>query len=97
MPRGRWLVTAKRDRISEFLDAWRTEHPGELFTPELERASSNLATELRSTSLREIRSSLAEFESKKIALEEAFPYLKRVYSPFSERHEDWEYNACEVL
>src|SRR5579862_2006138 len=96
MPRGRWLVTARRDRISEFLNAWRTEHPGEPFTLELERASSNLPTQLRSMPLREIRSFLAEFESKKIALENEFPHLKRVYSPFSDRYEDWAYSLCEA-
>jgi hypothetical protein len=90
-------VSAKRDRISEFLDQWRTEHPGESFAPELERESSNFAAELRSTALNEIRSWLVECQSKKIALEKEFPHLKRVYSPLSERREDLEYNLCELL
>jgi hypothetical protein len=52
---------------------------------------------LRSESLREIRSLLAECEGKKAALEREFSHLKRVYQPFSERHEDLEYNACGVF
>src|ERR1700726_3418586 len=97
MPRGRWVVTPKRDRIEEFLNAWRTEHPDEPFIPNLEKASSNFATELISIPLREIRSLLAEFESKKIALENEFPHLKRIYSPFSDQYEDWTYSLCEAF
>ena len=90
-------MTAKRDRISEFLFTWREEHPGEPFLPELERVSASFAVELRSESLGEIRSLLAECESKKRALEKEFPHLKRIYSPSSDNHEEWEYYLCEEL
>jgi hypothetical protein len=90
-------VTAKRDRIAEFLDAWRAEHPGEPFIPELERMSSNFAAELRRTRLREIRSWVAECEGKKAALEKEFSHLMRLYQPYSNRREDCEYQLCEVF
>ena len=86
-------MAAKRDRIFEFVDGWREEHPGEPFTPELLEATA----ELRSTPLRDIRSLLAECESKKTALLNEFPHLKSVYSPLSERQEDREYNLCNFL
>lgn len=89
-------MAAKRDRIFEFVDGLRKEHPGKPFIPELE-ASSWVTAELRATPLREIRSVLAECESKKTALLNEFPHLKRVYSPLSERQEDLEYNLCHVL
>lgn len=90
-------MAAKRDRIFELVDGWRKEHPGEPFTPERLEASSNVTAELRSTPLRDIRSLLAECESKETALLNEFPHLKTVYSPLSERQVDWEYNLCNVL
>jgi hypothetical protein len=90
-------LAVKQDRISEFVEGWRKEHPGEPFIPELSQASSYLPGELRSEPLREIRSWLAECENKKTALEREFPHLIRVYWPYSERQEDWEYNLCNVL
>jgi hypothetical protein len=97
IPRGRWLLAARRNRISKFVEGWRKEHPGEPFIPELSEASSYVPAELRSTSLREVRSWLAECESTKTALETEFPHLGRVHSPYSERQQDWEYNLCAVL
>jgi hypothetical protein len=88
-------MAAKRDRISELVDAWRKEHSGEPITGLLE-ASGNV-TALKSTRLKDIRSFLAECENKKTALETEFPHLKRVYSPYSERQEDWEYTVCDDL
>lgn len=90
-------MPARRDRIAEFLEGWRGEHPGEPFIPQLDRVSGDLADELKSEPLREVHSWLAECERKKAALEREFPRLKRVYQPFSERQEDWEYSACETF
>ena len=90
-------MPAKRDRIAEFVDSWRAEHPDEPFTPQLDRVSSDLAAELRSEPLREIRSWLVECEGKKTALEKEYAHLKRVHQPYSDRHEDWEYALCETL
>jgi hypothetical protein len=90
-------MAAKRDHIFDLVDKWRKERPGQPFIPELSRASSYLPGELRSTPLREIRSCLAECESKKAALETEFPHLKTVQKPFSERQEHWEYNVCTEL
>jgi hypothetical protein len=56
-----------------------------------------VTAKLRSLSLREIRSWLAECESKKTALLNEFQHLERVYSSFPEQQEDWEYHLCDDL
>lgn len=90
-------MAVKRDRIGRLLDAWQAEHPEEPFIPGLERASNNLATELRSEPAKKIRSLLAECEQRKAVLERELPHLMRVYQPFSMRREDWEYALCDAL
>jgi len=88
-------MTAKRDRIFDLVDGWRKEHANEPITRLVEEISD--VTALKSARLKDIRSWLVECERKKTALENEFPHLKRVHSPFSERQEDWEYNLCDVL
>jgi len=88
-------MVARRDRIFEIIDGWRKEHLGEPINRLVEEISD--VTALKSARLKDIRSFLAECESKKTALENEFPHLKRVHSPFSEQQEDWEYNLCDVL
>jgi len=86
-------MAARRDRIFELVDGWRKEHPGEPITELLEAVTAKL----RSLSLKDIRSWLAECESKRTVLENEFPHLKNVYSSFPEQQEDWQYNLCEGL
>jgi hypothetical protein len=88
-------MAAKRDRIFELVEGWRKEHTGEPITRLLEEISD--VTALKSAPLKDIRSWLAECESKKTAVENEFPRLERVYLPFSEQQEDWEYNFCDDL
>jgi DNA-binding XRE family transcriptional regulator len=90
MPRGRWLMAVKRDRIFELVDGWRKEQSGKPITELLEAVTAKL----RSLSLREIRSWLAECESKKTALLNEFSHFERVYSG---RQEDLEYHLCDDL
>jgi hypothetical protein len=75
-PHGRWQMSAKRDRIFDLVDGWRKEHPGEPITTLVDEISD--VTALKSARLKDIRSWLAECESKKAALENEFPHLKRV-------------------
>jgi hypothetical protein len=90
-------MAAKRDGIFEFVNGWRKKHPGEPLKVFLE-GNSHVPAEFRSARLRNIRSWLAEFESKKTVLETEFPHLMRgFYSPYSERQEDWEYNLGNIV